>query len=335
MLDNLGKNILITGGNSGIGFYCVVNLLKNKNFIFVPIKSKQRKDDFLLKLSNYFETNYLTKYLEIINEIDLSDLENIEKVRNFLINKDIKLDILILNAGIQYTGSKYTKVSRQGIELTFAINHLAHFVLTSSLIPLLNNSVGTRIIITSSDVHDPKSPGGNIGYKAGLDDLINFKEEIMGTFINFNADKSYKNSKLCNILFGKELSRKLSLHSKEITVITWAPGLVIPQDDLGFFRYSSKYNKVGYQIFATLAYRIFGVSENVEDAGKLLYEIAIDEDLNHKDYVHLSNRLISYKRHKLIKAEVSEEANNSEIAIKLWKLSEEISYSFGIKVFNV
>ena len=70
MLDNLGKNILITGGNSGIGFYCVVNLLKNKNFIFVPIKSKQRKDDFLLKLSNYFETNYLTKYLEIILLID-------------------------------------------------------------------------------------------------------------------------------------------------------------------------------------------------------------------------------------------------------------------------
>ena len=270
MLNTSGKNILITGGNSGLGFYSVINLLKDKNYIFIPIKSIQRKVHFLNRLYEYFEPNFLNKYLNIINEVDLSDLKNIKKITNFLESKNIKLDILILNAGMQYTGSRYPKVSRQGIELTFAVNHLSHFVLTNNLIPFIGIGPGKRIIVTPSDVHDPSSPGGNIGLKAGLEDLVNFKEKVMGQFINFNADKSYKNSKLCNILFAKELSRVLEKRKMEISIISWAPGLVIPEDDLGFFRYSSKFNKIGYQIFAILANRILGISENVKDAGDLL-----------------------------------------------------------------
>ena len=101
----------------------------------------------------------------------------------------------------------------------------------------------SRIIITSSDVHNPKSSGGNIGQKAGLNELINFKDEIQVPFKNFSADKSYKNSKLCNILFAKELSKRLSFKKKNISVLSWAPGLVIPDKELGFFRYSQTFNK--------------------------------------------------------------------------------------------
>ena len=335
MLNTSGKNILITGGNSGLGFYSVINLLKDKNYIFIPIKSIQRKHNFLNKLYQYFEPNFLNNYLNIINEVDLSDLKNIKKITNFLESENIKLDILILNAGIQYTGSRYPKVSRQGIELTFAVNHLSHFVLTNNLIPFMRIGPGKRIIVTSSDVHDPISPGGNIGLKAGLDNLVNFKEEIMGQFINFNADKSYKNSKLCNILFAKELSRILEKRQMEISIITWAPGLVIPEDDLGFFRYSSKFNKIGYQIFATLANRILGISENVKDAGDLLYSIVMEKDFNDIKYVHLSNRLISYRKHKLKKTNVSEEANDSCLSKKLWDLSVEICDSFKITLVDI
>ncbi|MDC3168021.1 light-dependent protochlorophyllide oxido-reductase, partial [Prochlorococcus sp. AH-716-D22] len=234
-----------------------------------------------------------------------------------------------------YTGAFYPKVSKQGIELTFAVNHLAHFYLVNTLITLINNKKESRIIITSSDVHDPKSSGGNVGEKAGLNNLVNFKEEITGKYINFNSDKSYKNSKLCNILFAKELSKRLQTKSSKISVISWAPGLVIPNEDLGFFRYSKKFNIFGYIIFSSIAKNILGISENVENAGKLLSDIVFNNDFNNINYLHLSNKLVFYKKHKLLKSEVSEEARRKVLALKLWNFSEELCRSFGFVSLNI
>ena len=329
------KNILLTGGNSGIGFFTTINLLKTKNNLYIPIRSLSRKEEFFQKLIKYFDKEYLEKYLNIIENIDLSNLENIQKVRDFLIRKNVFLDVVILNAGLQYTGSFYPKVSKQGFELTFAVNHLAHFYLVNILIDLINNKNESRIIITSSDVHDPKSSGGNVGEKAGLNNLLNFKDEISGNYKNFNSDKAYKNSKLCNILFAKELSKRLQIKSSKISVISWAPGLVIPNEDLGFFRYSMKFNIFGYIVFSSIAKNILGISENVENAGKLLSNIVFENDFNNIKYLHLSNKLVFYKKHKLLKSEVSEEASKKELALRLWSFSEELCRSFGFVSFNI
>jgi len=329
------KNILITGGNSGIGFFAIINLLKTKNNIYLVMKSELRKNEFLRRIEKYFDKNYISKYLNIIENCDLSDLENIKKIKDYIISKKILLDIVILNAGLQYTGSFYPKVSKQGVELTFAVNHLAHFYLVNLLKDFINNKEESRIIITSSDVHDPKSSGGNIGKKAGLNNLVDFREKVTGRFANFNADESYKNSKLCNILFAKELSKRLKKSSFKISVITWAPGLVIPDDDSGFFRYSKKFNLFGYMIFSKVAKNILGISENVENAGEIVSKIVFDPKFNNIDYVHLSNKLISFKKHKLVESQVSNEANSSELASKLWILSEEICGSFGFVTFNI
>ena len=330
-----GKNILITGGNSGIGFFATINLLKTKNNLYLPIRSTSRKENFILKLKEYFEEKYLEKYLNLIENIDLSNLENVQKVKDYINNKNVSLDVVILNAGLQYTGSFYPKVSKQGIELTFAVNHLAHFYLINILIGLIKNSNESRIIITSSDVHDPNSSGGNIGFKAGLNNLINFEEEITGKFLNFSSDKAYKNSKLCNILFAKELSKRLQIKSIKTTVITWAPGLVIPNDDEGFFRYSKSFNKLGYILFSIMAKDILGISENVENAGKLLSQIVFDSNFNDINYLHLSNKLIFYKKHKLVESAVSKEASNKKLALRLWNLSEKLCQSCGFVSFNI
>jgi len=170
------KNILITGGNSGIGFFAIINLLKTKNILYVVIKNEFRKNEFLRKIEKHFDKNYLSKFLNIIENCDLSDLENIKKIKNYFISKKIFLDVVVLNAGLQYTGSFYPKVSKQCIELTFAVNHLAHFYLVNILKDFVRDKEESRIIITSSDVHDPKSSGGNIGKKAGLNNLVNLRK---------------------------------------------------------------------------------------------------------------------------------------------------------------
>ena len=56
------KNILITGGNSGIGFFAIVNLLKTKNILYVVIKNEFRKNEFLRKIEKHFDKNYLSKF---------------------------------------------------------------------------------------------------------------------------------------------------------------------------------------------------------------------------------------------------------------------------------
>jgi len=329
------KNILITGGNSGIGFFAIINLLNTKNNLFVVIKSELRKHEFLKRVEKYFDKNYFSKYLYIIENCDLSNLEDIKKIKDYVISKKIFLDILILNAGLQYTGSFYPKVSKQGIELTFAVNHLAHFYLVNTLKDFVRDTEESRIIVTSSDVHDPKSSGGNIGKKAGLNNLKDFKKKVTGKFLNFNADESYKNSKLCNILFAKELVRKLKISSSKISVITWAPGLVIPNDDEGFFRYSKRFNLFGYLIFSKFAKNILGISESTENAGRILSDIVLDSNLNNIGFIHLSNKLISFKKHKLVENNVSDEGNSAELASKLWIVSEEICRSFGFVTFNI
>ena len=335
IFNDHGKNILITGASSGIGFYSLINLLKNENYLFLPIRSFLRGEELKFKLRKFFDDDYLNKFLHLISDTDLYDLNNIKKIREFIIKRRERIDILILNAGIQYTGGQYPKVSKQGVELTFAINHLAHFYLTNLLIPIINNSLQSRIIITSSDVHNPKSSGGNIGEKAGLNNLVNLKDEILLPYKNFSADKSYKNSKLCNILFAKELSKRLISKKKKISVLSWAPGLVIPDKELGFFRYSQNYNKFGYFIFSNSAKNIFGISEDVDNAGKILSNLALDKNYNNSIYTHLSNKLISFRNHKLIECETSLESNNAELSKKLWKLSEELCTSFRMKLLNL
>ena len=136
-------------------------------------------------------------------------------------------------------------------------------------------------------------------------------------------------------MFAKELVKKLKISSSKISVITWAPGLVIPNDESGFFRYSKKFNLFGYLIFSKVAKNILGISESTENAGKILSEIVLDSNLNNIGYVHLSNKLISFKKHKLVESNVSDEANCNDLASKLWILSEEICESFGFTTFNI
>ncbi|WP_033829969.1 SDR family NAD(P)-dependent oxidoreductase [Prochlorococcus marinus] len=333
MIQN--KNILITGGNSGIGLFAIINLLKTKNNLYVVIKSELRKKEFLKIIEKYFDKNYLSKYLNIIENCDLSNLENIKKIKDYFIRKKILLDVVVLNAGLQYTGSFYPKVSKQSIELTFAVNHLAHFYLVNILKDLIRDKEESRIIITSSEVHDPNSSGGKIGKKAGLNNLVDFRKKVTGQFLNFNADESYKNSKLCNILFARELSKKLKISSSKISVITWAPGLVIPNDDSGFFRYSKRFNLFGYLIFSKVAKNILGISESIENAGRILSQIVLDSNLNNVGFIYLSNKLIARKKHKLVESNISDEANSDELASKLWILSEEICGSFGFVTLNI
>ena len=139
--------IFITGGSSGIGYQAVIKLISLGYNIILPCKNILRANEVLTNIFNQLPHS-LSKKGDIATPImDLSDLKSVDLLCNELKKKRLKIDILILNAGLQYTGSKTPRISNQGIELTFAVNHLSHFYLTQKILPLIDMRNNPKIII--------------------------------------------------------------------------------------------------------------------------------------------------------------------------------------------
>jgi len=319
--------IFITGGSSGIGFQAALRLISLGNNIILPCKNIFRANQVLTHIFNQLPCNLSEKGSIYTPIMDLSDLNSIDSLCSEVKKRELNIDVLILNAGLQYTGSKTPRRSTQGFELTFAVNHLAHFYLTKNLIPLINRSNDSRIIITSSEVHNPMSSGGRVGARAGLGNLSGLAsgsgfEMIDGN--QFNADKAYKDSKLCNILFAKELSNRLEKKSLPIKVIAWAPGLVISRDNEGFFRYSRKYNQLGQILFSFLARDIFKITTSNEKAGMILSDLVSSCKYNKPYFEYYSNKISSPGKFVFEKSNISEEAKKEGLSNRLWELSESL-----------
>ena len=320
-------SIFITGGSSGIGYQAVLKLISLGHNIILPCKSLSRANEVLTNIFNQF-TFELTEKGNIYTPImDLSDLNSIDSLCLELKKKRLNIDILILNAGLQYTGSKAPMRSKQGYELTFAVNHLSHFYLTTNLLPFIKKSNDSKIIITSSEVHNPNSSGGRVGAKASLGNLLGLSSGKGFDMIDgnkFNADKAYKDSKLCNILFAKELSKRLKRARLPISVIAWAPGLVISRNSQGFFRYSRKYNQLGQILFASLARDLLRITTSNEKAGMLLTDLVCSLKYNKSKFYYYSNKIISPGKFIFEKTNISEEAQRDGLSDNLWELSKSL-----------
>ena len=259
--------------------------------------------------------------------MDLSDLSSIDSLCSEVKNRRWTIDVLILNAGLQYTGSKTPRRSTQGIELTFAVNHLSHFYLTQKILPFIDIRNDPKIIITSSEVHNPNSGGGKVGAKASLGKLKGLESGAGFEMIDgnkFNADKAYKDSKLCNILFARKLSDNFMKKKLSIPVIAWAPGLVISRDNQGFFRYSRKYNQLGQILFAFLARDILKITTSNKKAGLLLSNLACLSKYTKPGFNYYSNKIISSGKFIFEETEISNDAQRGDLSDDLWELSKSL-----------
>ena len=319
--------IFITGGSSGIGYQAVLKLISKGHNIILPCKDISRANQVLTNIFNQLPCNLLKKGNIYTPIMDLSDLTSIQSLCYEVKKKRINFDVLILNAGLQYTGSKIPWRSTQGFELTFAVNHLAHFYLTQNLLPFMNRKNDSKIIITSSEVHNPMSSGGKVGAKASLGNLSGLAsgsgfEMIDGN--KFNADKAYKDSKLCNLLFARKLSSKLISKNFSIPVIAWAPGLVISRDSQGFFRYSRKYNPLGQVLFAFLARDVLRITTSNKEAGLILSNLACISKYKKSGFNYYSNKIISSGKFIFEKSDVSNDDQREDLSDHLWELSKSL-----------
>jgi NAD(P)-dependent dehydrogenase (short-subunit alcohol dehydrogenase family) len=200
------KTIIITGANSGLGFECAKNILLAGSEYYILMACRNPEKAEQAKMALIDETG--NKNVQVM-ELDLTSLLS---VRSFIANyKNAQyppLFGLVCNAGI---AGNHIGLTAEGHELIFGTNHLGHFLLTNLLLPSIMDR--GRIVIVSSDMHNP--PGG-LTYP-GAKTLANPGNQL---------GNKYPLSKLCNLYFTYELSKRLSQMGKQITVNAFNPGLL-------------------------------------------------------------------------------------------------------------
>lgn len=196
-----GKTVLITGATSGIGEITALNLASRGAHVIIHGRSETSCQSAIQRIRNKSPEASLD-----FLAADLSSLEQVRKIAILFKEHYNHLDVLINNAGGFFL---WRQTSQDNLEMTMAVNHLAHFVLTLMILPQMKQSPSARIVNVASNAHlswAQLKPG---------------KFEIPDKYSGFAA---YGYSKLANILFTYELARRLA--GTKIIVNALHPGFV-------------------------------------------------------------------------------------------------------------
>jgi len=192
-----GKTIIITGATSGIGEVAAIRLAEQGARIVFTARDKARADETLAKLKQAND-----KVEHAVHMADLSRLSEMKRIGAELA-REPQIDVLVNNAGALFNKRQETE---DGLEMTFALNHMAYFVITNLLLGKLKP--GARIVTVASNAHR--------GAQLNFDDLQSQR--------GYTGFPVYSRSKLCNILFNRELARRID--GSGVTANALHPGFV-------------------------------------------------------------------------------------------------------------
>jgi NAD(P)-dependent dehydrogenase (short-subunit alcohol dehydrogenase family) len=220
-----GKVVVITGATSGLGRIAATRLAQMGARLVLVARDHARADKTLAALREAGPSQPHTTYLA-----DLSLMADVKRVGAEIAAAEPRIDVLINNAGSLFSSRQ---VTTEGLERTFATNHMAYFILTQMLLPSLKAAGRARIVNTASGAHR--------GNRLDFDDLQSTR--------GYRAQTVYGRTKLCNILFTRELAKRLA--GTGITANCPHPGFVatgLGQRDNGLvnaiiwivFRFASK-----------------------------------------------------------------------------------------------
>src|SRR5262245_25394559 len=272
-----GRQVLITGATNGIGLAAAEALaVRGANVAMVGRSEARTKAAESLVRARAAPGASVSTHLA-----DLSSQAAVRKLATEILARYRKLDVLVNNAGAMYTSRQ---VSTDGIELTWAVNHLAPFLLTDLLLDRLKASAPSRIIMTASDAH--------LGATIPFDDL-----NAEGSYRGFGR---YKETKLANILFTRELARRIE--GSNVTAHSFHPGLV-----------ASGFNRNNGLLMDMAMLLLRPISRNVQKGAETLVWLATSPDV-----VATSGRYYADMQSRL----PSPEAQDSAAARRLWVISE-------------
>lgn len=189
-IDLSGKNYIVTGANSGVGFETTRQLIKQGGHVIMAC----RRVDAGKEVAKEFDS------LKGSYEVMKLDLANLQSVRDFageFLKKYNHLEGLDCNAGAGFFG-RQAQYTVDGLEMTMAVSFYGHFLLNEMLLDLLKKSAPSRIVLLSSVV---RAGNPNNRPKVHLDDM-NYKNRSYGM-------AAYSEAKVANVLYAKELAERL------------------------------------------------------------------------------------------------------------------------------
>lgn len=198
--DQSGRVAIVTGSNSGIGFETARVLAEKGATVVMACRNLEKANP----KADEIRAAHPGADVEVM-QVDLSDLESVQRFAEAFRGKHARLDLLINNAGIMVP--PYGKTA-QGFETQFGVNHLGHFALTGSLLDLITNTPDSRIVTVSSVAH--------------LMGRIDFSD--LNWENGYKAQAAYGQSKLANLLFTYELQRRLAAAGKATLAVAAHPG---------------------------------------------------------------------------------------------------------------
>lgn len=277
------RTTVITGATSGIGKETALALAKKDHALYLLVRNVAKGEE--LKKELVAQTGNRSIF---VLYCDLADMQTVKQAADELKGKLFAINVLINNAGGIIP---QRKTSKDGIELTFAMNHLGHFLLTMSLLPLLQKGQA-RIINVSSEAHKIARPQ--------LLNDVQFTED-------YSAWNAYGLAKLCNIYFAKSIAEKYAQNG--VTAYALHPGIVKSDfwSDLGGINKILKFLVSPFMITPR------------EGAQTSIY-LAGEVKLNPK----LSGQY--FKKRQVAKPTLA--AQNASARNKLWQVSEQLVASF-------
>jgi NAD(P)-dependent dehydrogenase (short-subunit alcohol dehydrogenase family) len=184
-MRNLAEaTILVTGATDGLGKRVAQELAAKGTTVLLHGRSPERLEATLEEIQSQTSSQKVGSYLA-----DLSSLAAVRDLADRILSEYDRLDVLVNNAGIIV---QERKESKDGYELTFAVNYLSHFLLTSLLLPLLKDSAPARVVNVASAGQSP----------------IDFDDPMLKR--GYDAMRAYSQSKLAQIMFTFELAERLS-----------------------------------------------------------------------------------------------------------------------------
>ncbi|XP_060076471.1 retinol dehydrogenase 12-like [Ylistrum balloti] len=277
-----GKTVIITGCNTGIGLETAKELSARGARVIMACRDIGRASkaaDIVKTFSGNSDVS--------VERLDLASLDSVRKFAGVILKNEERIDILINNAGVMMC-PKWN--SEDGYEMQFATNHLGHFLLTNLLLDRIKNSAPSRIINVSSSAH----------YQGTIDfDDINHDKNYSSFFV-------YAQSKLANVLFTKELARRLQ--DTGVTTNSLHPGVI-----------NTELSRHIQAWMTPLLFRLLqpltGFMKTPLQGAQTTLHCALDERLDNVSGNYFSD---------CTEKKPSKAALNMEAAKRLWQVSEEM-----------
>ena len=292
--DQTGRVVLVTGGNSGLGFHTCRMLAAKGAQVLLASRSSLRGDQARTEILHSLPD----AKLETV-DLDLADLESVQRCAGNLRNELSSLDILVNNAGVMAIPRQETV---QGFERQFGVNHLGHFALTGALLPLLLGTPGSRIVNISSMAHRSS--------RMNFSDLHGQRK--------YRAFGAYAQSKLANLLFTLELQRRLETKGSGAICVSAHPGFAATN-----LQYAAAREKGSRSELILMRFLNALLSQSAEQGALPQLYAATAPDVSGGDYIGPDGwmQMRGYpKKHR-----AKETAYDEKAAQELWRLSVEMT----------